>query len=897
MASPSEIMSTMVTNNQTTVDASLIAQCALLKSKQTLLWAYTADPVFSSQLSSVRCTQILFCLLIGLNIARTLRKQSSFYTWFSASRLAMSDKRGFGQSACKAYGLIPSPPALAPWQFDVTGCLLVGSLLGSCLSFAPRACIAASLVLYWLWFGQLHCEAHVGAHVTVLVPPALIFFLTSPSLTMAPTEMDLSGLASDSIPLLLLKILLTASYCSAGLSKLHGSYKSGRFWGNGSTLQFFIMEALLMNQAKTTDGSGMPHWSFGVPTPFSYSLQRWLVHHPRLCTVMSIKALAFETLSPAVIFFPGAWRAFAAVGVGFHYGIALFQNIDFVSWWGPFYAVFLFDNLEMADAPLQQAATYLNAYPLACCFQVAYVALHMLAMLYVACTGHEILPFSSFHMFSCTKNLWRAEDSKCWWFSEKPHKVGSLKNYAFPFARPCHVEPQELQTLSFRYLAFTTHCEDGKTPTLKLYTNVQPSVEMVRVLEKLQGEWCSGESNFTHQPSITRVVSLIDQGKAALAECPRTGPGSTGVMFLNDMPSHAATRVLHLVGSGTSQYYFNLSLMYARLCAEEPALHRGQYQFLFAVVHPGGSWSFPTDLSEQSLNSAATMGPAQGLAHLGGLQLDVAVPHMFCYEGVTSYRGLLQLLSVPFVGCSAECMALATDKVQTKAVLHEAGVSVPQGEVLERGQNETPKLAPPFVVKPAREDNSLGVKLVWSKEDVEQAVEEAFEYDSKLVCEQYIAGREVRCAVMEEEDGKLTLLPMTEYFLTDIRTSAHKLATDSSGCPLTDASAIVKTEGDRQCPAQLPAEVTQRIQRMAFKAHQALGCRDYSLYDVRIDAEGIPYFLEACNFCSFSPKSAMVSMGDAAGRKHPALMKIALTRAESRGQKSKSGQSHGSVKM
>lgn len=151
------------------------------------------------------------------------------------------------------------------------------------------------------------------------------------------------------------------------------------------------------------------------------------------------------------------------------------------------------------------------------------------------------------------------------------------------------------------------------------------------------------------------------------------------------------------------------------------------------------------------------------------------------------------------------------------------------------------------------------------------------------ICEEYIAGREVRCALVEEDDGSLTMLPMTEYILEDIRTSAHKLAVNENGCPLVTSAAIVKTDGDRHCPPQgLDDTTCNAIYSMACKAHTALGCTDFSLYDIRINDQGTPYFLEACNFCSFSPKSSMVSMCNVAGRPHPEVFHMVMERAISR---------------
>merc|ERR1711924_19479 len=139
---------------------------------------------------------------------------------------------------------------------------------------------------------------------------------------------------------------------------------------------------------------------------------------------------------------------------------------------------------------------------------------------------------------------------------------------------------------------------------------------------------------------------------------------------------------------------------------------------------------------------------------------------------------------------------------------------------------------------------------------------------------------------------------MGEYFLANIRTSAHKLATGRDGCPLTTEEAIVKTDGDRQCPADMDEEITARIKDMAVKAHIALGCRDFSLYDIRINEAGEPHFLEACNFCSFSPKSAMVAMTNAAKRPHPEVFHMMMEWAALR-KVGRSGciQLHGGKKM
>merc|ERR1719159_210799 len=231
---------------------------------------------------------------------------------------------------------------------------------------------------------------------------------------------------------------------------------------------------------------------------------------------------------------------------------------------------------------------------------------------------------------------------------------------------------------------------------------------------------------------------------------------------------------------------------------------------------------------------------------------DVMVPHMFCVEGMTRFRSLFDLLEIPFLGNHEYTVWPATDKAVTKQLLAANNVLVPKGELLEKGCRERPKAVKvPLVVKPCNEDNSRGITLVKKQEDLAAAMDYAFSFDARVVVDEYIAGREVRAACVEEEDGTLTVLPKIEYFLEDIRTSAHKLQTDASGKLTANAIKAAKRDGDRQCPADLSPLLHERIDAMVRKAHRVLKCRHYSLYDLRIDTREQPHILEAALFCSF----------------------------------------------
>jgi len=366
-------------------------------------------------------------------------------------------------------------------------------------------------------------------------------------------------------------------------------------------------------------------------------------------------------------------------------------------------------------------------------------------------------------------------------------------------------------------------------------------------------------------------------------------------------------RALHLLGSPTSSFYFDLSIMYGRTAIESQALDRQAFRHECAVVFGDGSWAFPQAMDPTSLEAAERFSLGAALARIEALSppVDVVVPHMFCVDGMTRYRAVCEMLGLEVLGCPAHTCTIANDKFLTKQTCQAAGVPVPRGELLRAhlhaadveatARQILSRWTAPFIVKPAREDNSIGLALVRSNSptDVAAALAQAFQYDDHILVEEYIAGRECRVAVLEMEDGSgglsLEVLPKIEYILEDVRTSKHKLSTDSSGRLLTSAGspaeAILqaKKDGDRVCPAEFSPEVHQRLDDLARRAHRALACRYYSLYDVRINEDGLPFMLEAALFCSFSPLSVIVSLADKTEdhrfRPHPRVFEMLMRRA------------------
>ena len=166
----------------------------------------------------------------------------------------------------------------------------------------------------------------------------------------------------------------------------------------------------------------------------------------------------------------------------------------------------------------------------------------------------------------------------------------------------------------------------------------------------------------------------------------------------------------------------------------------------------------------------------------------------------------------------------------TRSILSEAGVLVPDGLVVTK-EGENLEYAGPFpaVVKPTRMENSVGVELVQDKDEMEAAMERAFAYGDAAVIDTFKPGREVRCGAVELVKGKLQALGCIEYMVgkDKIRTYEDKL--EGGDDKLRQAPSTTSWFIDE---AKEP-ELVKKLQQIAIRIHQVMGCRDFSQYDCR----------------------------------------------------------------
>ena len=205
----------------------------------------------------------------------------------------------------------------------------------------------------------------------------------------------------------------------------------------------------------------------------------------------------------------------------------------------------------------------------------------------------------------------------------------------------------------------------------------------------------------------------------------------------------------------------------------------------------------------------------------------------------------LEKLGVPYTGCDAESSRIAFDKVLTKQCCLAARVSTAKFLVVNSEKTSWPQgWQPPLVVKPVRQGSSVGLQFVERVEDWPNALAEALKFDSEVLVEEKIVGRETTVGIL---DGKA--LPVVE-----VRPKVGNL--DYKNKYTAGATEYF-------CPADFDAATTKRIQDAALGAFQAIGGRDYARVDVMVRANGSPVVLEVntqpgMTETSLLPKAAAV---------------------------------------
>jgi D-alanine-D-alanine ligase len=245
-----------------------------------------------------------------------------------------------------------------------------------------------------------------------------------------------------------------------------------------------------------------------------------------------------------------------------------------------------------------------------------------------------------------------------------------------------------------------------------------------------------------------------------------------------------------------------------------------------------GGWSAEREVSLRSGKASVDALERQGYrvtrvdvgrdiaAVLTGLKPDVALNMLHGRPGEDGVlQGLLEIVGIPYSHSGVLASALAMHKDAAKTQLRAAGVPVAESIVASRFEaGKRHLLPPPYVIKPVAEGSSVGVFLVTEAHDhpPQELYREDWSFGDLVMCERYIPGKELTCAVIGDKSlDVIEIVPTVRFY---------------------DYEAKYAAGGSKHLlPAQLLPIVYQEVRRLTLAAHHALGCRGVSRADFRYD--------------------------------------------------------------
>lgn len=342
------------------------------------------------------------------------------------------------------------------------------------------------------------------------------------------------------------------------------------------------------------------------------------------------------------------------------------------------------------------------------------------------------------------------------------------------------------------------------------------------------------------------------------------------------MPSK--TRVMLLFGGKSAEH--EVSILSARNVYQ--ALDKNKYEVTLVGIDRDGRW-YLNQNAEALLNTnnpqmiqMNNMGPqvtlAQGpqskqivatQATRAPIDVDVVFPILHGPMGEDgTVQGMLKVFDLPFVGPSVLGSAVGMDKDVMKRLLRDAGIPIGKFVTLRKSSQPSfadlkKQLGLPMFVKPANMGSSVGISKVKNEADFVVALDEAFKYDTKVVVEEAIEGREIECSVLGNENPKASIpgeiVNQTEFYSYDAK------YVDPNG-------AITKV------PAELSVDLVKKCQALAVKTFQALECEGMGRVDFFLKANGEFLVNEINTIPGFTKISMYPKMWEASGLSYSALI-------------------------
>jgi len=273
---------------------------------------------------------------------------------------------------------------------------------------------------------------------------------------------------------------------------------------------------------------------------------------------------------------------------------------------------------------------------------------------------------------------------------------------------------------------------------------------------------------------------------------------------------------------------------------------------------------------------------------LKNFSCDLAIN--LCDEGLRGSSSLephipiiFDMLNIHHTGADYKCISTCNNKIRTKEILSYHKVKTPRFQAFQTGLEKlSAKLEFPLIVKPSKEDGSIGIRqdsVVHNEDALFKKIEEVIKtYKQSALVEEYIEGREITVGIIGNKH-KIILPPMETVFENYPENSAKIYSYEAKWLEDTPFCKNLKYVS----PPEMQKTVETKMKRIALKVFNLLGCTDYARVDFRINSSGELYVLEANPNPCLQPEDFLHCMGRSVGLSYDqiiyAIVKSAFERA------------------
>lgn len=287
-------------------------------------------------------------------------------------------------------------------------------------------------------------------------------------------------------------------------------------------------------------------------------------------------------------------------------------------------------------------------------------------------------------------------------------------------------------------------------------------------------------------------------------------------------------------------------------------LNKDKYEIYPTYIDTDGSWYLYTKPVEE-IKVVAIGTKLEELTPVDNIiqylkQVDIAFPVLHGLGGEDgSIQGLFKMLNLPYVGCGILASSVGMDKVYAKIIFEKAGIPQTKYEYIKVNNNQYIYVYPdfkeeemellniiekidanlnyPMFVKPSNSGSSVGVKKAMNKVELEEAIKYASKFDTKILIEQGISGREIECAVLGNEE--VTSSPVGEVL------SAEDFYSFDAKYTNQESKTVI--------PADIHKEISNEIRDLAIKAFKAIDGKGLSRVDFFVENKTNKIYINEIN--------------------------------------------------